>query len=46
MKFLSNIKKSQNIVKYQIYQYDTHNTYVLTTSVTTYFDGLNNINGP
>ena len=37
MKFSSNIKKSINIVKYQIYQYeyqiyqyDTYNTYALT----------------
>ena len=39
-------KKTISIVEYQIHQYDTHNSYALTTSVTTYFDGLNNINGP
>jgi len=27
-------------------KYDTHNSYALTTNVTTYFDGLNYINGP
>ena len=35
MKFSFNIKKSINIVKYRIHQYDTHNTYVLTISITT-----------
>ena len=41
MKFLSNIQKTINIVEYQIHQYDTNNSYALTTSVTTYFDGQN-----
>ena len=39
-------RKSVSIVEYQIHQYNTHNSYALTISVTTYFDGPNNINGP